>query len=321
MKKLTNIFILVLVVALIFGGLTGCQKEDQAEGTAAEKEEGSEAKAEKKKIAVGAKNFTEQYVVGNMMSMLLEKNGFSVKEQFGTGSKITRDGLTTGQTDLYAEYTGTAWAVYLGHDEPINDPVELYNKVKQEDLKNNGIVWLDRWALNNTYALAIKKDKVSEYGETIQELGQYVNDNPKALKFGIDQEFYERPDGFFKMVEHYRFDVPKEQVKTMDIGLSYEALDRGQVDVAMVFSTDGLIKKFDLNVLEDNKRFFPVYNLAVTVREESLKKYPEIEEIMRPLAELLDDETMQDLNYQVDAEGLPAKMVAEKFLEEQGLIK
>ncbi len=311
MKKDTITLIVIIVIALLLAGVSSCKKEEAAEG----------APAEEKAVTVGAKNFTEQYIAGNMVSLLLQENGFKVKEQFGTGSKITRDGLTTGQTDLYPEYTGTAWTVYLQHEEQVNDPVELYNKVKAEDLAENGIVWLDRWLLNDTYALAIKKEMADEYGTSISELGEVVNADPKQLKFGIDQEFYERPDGFFKMAEYYSFDVPTGQVKTMDVGLSYEALNRDQVDVAMVFSTDGLIRKFDLLVLEDDKQFFPVYNIAVTVRKEVLEKYPEIEEIMKPLATLLDDVTMQNLNYRVDAEGLPAEVVAKEFLKENGLIE
>ena len=311
MKKDTISLIAIIAIALLLTGVSGCKKEEKAEA----------ASDEEKSVSVGAKNFTEQYIAGNMVSLLLQENGFKVKEQFGTGSKITRDGLTTGQTDLYPEYTGTAWTVYLQHDEQVNDPVELYNKVKKEDLEENNIVWLDRWRLNDTYALAIKKEMADEYGTSISELGEVVNADSKRLKFGIDQEFYERPDGFFKMAEYYGFDVPTGQVKTMDVGLSYEALNRDQVDVAMVFSTDGLIRKFDLLVLEDDKQFFPVYNIAVTIRKDVLEKYPEIEEIMKPLATLLDDVTMQNLNYRVDAEGLPAEVVAREFLKENGLIE
>lgn len=276
-------------------------------------------KQEEKTITVGAKNFTEQYVSGNLIALLLEDNGFKVNKQFGTGSVITREGLMTGQTDIYPEYTGSAWGVYMKHEEVVNDPVELYNKVKAEDAEN-GIVWLDRWPLNDTYALAIRKDSISEIGTTISSLGEYITANPESILVGLDSEFYERPDGFFGMAAVYDFDLEKKYVKTMDLGLGYEALDRGQVNVAMVFSTDGLLKKFDLQVLEDDKNFFPVYNIAVTVREEVLEMYPEIEEILKPLA-VMDDVTMQNLNYQVDAEGLPAEVVAKKYLEAQGLLK
>jgi len=272
-----------------------------------------------KEITVGAKNFTEQYVLGNIMSILLENSGFEVSEKFGTGSAITREGLTSGQTDLYAEYTGTASLVYLEHEEVITDPVELYNKVKTEDLEKNGIVWLDRSGINNTYAIALTKEQVAEIGTTLSDLAKYVNQHHDLI-WGIDHEFAERVDGLPGLAEHYGMDVNEENIKTMDAGLTYEALDRGQTDITMVFATDGKIKKYGLQVLKDDQQFFPVYNICVNVREEVLNKYPEIREILKPISEL-DDETMTELNYQVDATGLPAKLVAETFLREKGYIE
>ncbi|MCG2790214.1 MAG: glycine/betaine ABC transporter substrate-binding protein [Actinomycetia bacterium] len=273
----------------------------------------------KKEITVGAKNFTEQYVLGNIMSILLENSGFEVTEKFGTGSAITREGLTSGQTDLYAEYTGTASLVYLKHEEVITDPVELYNKVKTEDLEKNGIVWLDRSNINNTYAIALTKEQVAEIGTTLSDLAKYVNQHHDLI-WGIDHEFAERVDGLPGLAEHYGMDINEENIKTMDPGLTYEALDRGQTDITMVFATDGKIKKYGLQVLKDDQQFFPVYNICVNVREEVLNKYPEIREILKPISEL-DDVTMTELNYQVDATGLPAKLVAKNFLREKGYIK
>jgi len=273
----------------------------------------------KKEITVGAKNFTEQYVLGNIMSILLENSGFEVTEKFGTGSAITREGLTSGQTDLYAEYTGTASLVYLKHEEVITDPVELYNKVKTEDLEKNGIVWLDRSNINNTYAIALTKEQVAEIGTTLSDLAKYVNQHHDLI-WGIDHEFAERVDGLPGLAEHYGMDINEENIKTMDAGLTYEALDRGQTDITMVFATDGKIKKYGLQVLKDDQQFFPVYNICVNVREEVLNKYPEIREILKPISEL-DDVTMTELNYQVDATGLPAKLVAKNFLREKGYIK
>lgn len=275
--------------------------------------------AQEKRITVGAKNFTEQYILGNMLSILLEENGFNVKEQFGTGSAITREGLVSGQTDLYAEYTGTASLVYLKHEEVITDPVKLYNKVKTEDLEKNGIVWLDRSGINNTYAIALTKEQVAEIGSTLSDLAKYVNQDHDLI-WGIDHEFAERVDGLPGLAEHYGMNISKENIKTMDPGLTYEALDRGQTDITMVFATDGKIKKYGLQVLKDDQQFFPVYNICVNVREEVLNKYPEIREILKPISEL-DDETMTELNYQVDATGLPAKLVAKNFLREKGYIE
>jgi len=242
--------------------------------------------AETKKIVLGAKDFTEQYVLGNLMSLLLQENGFKVEEKFGTASAITRAGLTSGQIDLMPDYTGTAWAAYFKHTEKISDPIELFKMVKKEDLEKNNMVWLGRTSFNNTYALAIKKEMVT---------------------------FYEREDGIFGMAETYGMNILRKNVKTMDTGLTYEAIDRDQVDVAMVFGTDAKLIKFDLLVLEDDKHFFPIYNVSIVIRKDILDKYPEIEEILLPITQLIDTETMINLNYGVDGEGKPARMVAEEF--------
>ena len=272
-----------------------------------------------KTITVGAKDFTEQYVLGSMISVLLSENGFNVTEQFGTGSTITREGLETAQTDLYAEYTGTAWAVYLNRaDEVISDPELLYDMVKAEDAAN-GIVWLAPAPMNNTFALAVRADDVAAYGDSLTSLAAYNNAHPGEIIFGINHEFYERADGFWAMADAYGMKVEESQVRNMDAGLSFEAIDRGQIDVAMVFATDGKLPKFNLKVLTDPQNFFPIYNMAVCVRQEILDQYPEIEEILAPLSEF-DDESMQLLNYKVDAEEIPAEKVARDYLEAEGLI-
>lgn len=274
-----------------------------------------------KKITVGAKNFTEQYVVGSMLALLLEDKGFDVTERMGTGSSVTRSALETGQIDLYPEYTGTAWQVYLKHDTNIYDPQELYEKVRDEDLEKNKIVWLEPAPLNNTYAMAVRREDAAKMGSTLSDLAAWNNANPEEITFGIAQEFYERPDGFFKMAEVYGMEVPKKQVKLMDLGLTFEAIGKGQVDVAMCFATDGKIPKFDLVVLQDDQQFFPVYNLSFSVRQEVLEEYPELKGILEPLAEELTDSVMQQLNYEVDVEGKPEDMVAREFLKERGFIQ
>lgn len=271
------------------------------------------------RLNVGAKNFTEQYIVSSMISHLLEDAGFRVTENFGMSSFVARSALETGQIDLYADYTGTAWPTYLGHEKMIRDPHELYEAVKAEDLEN-GIVWLDMANFNNTYALAVRRDFAAEHGlTTLEDLAELTHENQDLL-FGIVYEFLERDDGFWPMSEAYGFAVEKRQVKTMEIGLTYEALDKNQIDVAMVFSTDGKLEKYNLLVLEDTKSFFPSYNLAVTVRKEILDNNPEIEEILRPISVYLTEPIMIRLNYLVDAGGFEPDEVAEKFLKGLGLI-
>ncbi len=278
--------------------------------------------AETKKIVVGAKDFTEQYVLGNLISLLLQENGFKVEEKFGTAAAITRAGLISGQIDLMPDYTGTASAVYFKYPEKINDPVKLYEMVKKDDLEQNNMVWLGRTSFNNTYALAIKKDMINTMGTSISSLSEYVNKDPQKVLIAVNHTFYEREkDGIFAMAEAYGMNILRKNVKAMDTGLTYDAIDRDQVDVAMVFGTDAKLRKFDLLVLEDDKNFFPIYNISIVVNKDILDKYPGIEKILLPITQLIDTDTMINLNYEVDGKGKPARMVAEEFLKEKGLIK
>ena len=274
-----------------------------------------------KVITVGSKSFTEQYIIGNIITMLLEEQGFRVQERFGVGSMIARQGLLTRQLDMYAEYTGTAWTLFHHHEEKVTDPHKLYRLVKQEDLEKHGLVWLQMTGVNNTYALAIPSNATQKYGTTLSSLARYVNTHDEDVVFGIAHEFYHRPDGFKKMLAHYNMNIDEANIKTMDIGLSFESISRGQIDVAMVYATDGKLKKYNLKVLADDKKFFPIYTLCVVTTREAIEKYPEIPQILNPVATILDNETMQILNYQVDALGKPSRLVAEEFLKAKGLLK
>jgi len=272
-------------------------------------------------LTVGAKNFTEQYVLGNLASLLLEENGFNVVERFGLSSFVARQGLTTGQIDLYADYTGTAWVTYLEQEELITDPDELLEKVRELDAEN-GVVWLDRINANNTYALAIRQEDYEKYGfETLSDLAAYWNDHPNEFRVGVDYEFYERPDGFFAFADHYGLDIPDSQVSTMQIGLTYEAIANNKIDIAMVFATDPKILRFNLHVLEDDQNFFPYYHISYAVRKDVLDEYPEIEEILRPLTLYLNQDILIRLNYRVDVDGVEPEVVARDYLEGLGLIE
>ena len=295
--------VLLLVFCLALGGL-------------------SASGAETKKIVVGAKDFTEQYVLGSMMTLLLEEHGFQVEEKFGMASAIARVGHLSGQIDILPDYTGTAGGTYFKYPEKINDPVKLFEMVKKDDLEQNNMVWMGRTSFNNTYALAIKKDMVDAMGTTFSSLAEYINKNPEKVLIAVNPTFYEREtDGVFAMAEFYGMNLLRKNVIPMDTGLTYNALDRDQVNLAMVFSTDGKLRKFDLAILEDDRYFFPIYNISVVARKEVLDKYPEIEEILLPITQLIDTETMINLNYEVDGMGKPARMVAEEFLKEKELIK
>ena len=306
---------LLALAILLFAGAAMVFANGQAQGSASSsKTVGT--------VSVGAKNFTEQYVMGQLISQLLEAHGFKVNQDFGMSSSVVRSALKTGQIDMYAEYTGTAWVVYMKHKKVIHNPQQLYDAVKKQDLKDNNIVWLPMMPVNDTYALAVTQKFAQENNlKTLSDLAALVNKEPNKVRFAVDPEFYKRSDGFFAMAKAYGMNVPKNQVTTMQIGLTYQAISKGDVNVAMVFSTDGNLKKYHLQVLKDNKEFFPPYYLAVTVRESVLKKYPQIKTILDPLTKKLTQADMIDMNYAVDAQKKEPANVAKAFLVKAGLIK
>ncbi|TMW70425.1 ABC transporter substrate-binding protein [Alteribacter natronophilus] len=280
----------------------------------------SAAEDSKGLINVGGKNFTEQFVLAKITSIYLEENGYEVEESTNMGSEVVRDALVNDQIDLYWEYTGTALVNYLG-EEPLAEEEEAYDIVKEMDLEENGIVWLDMADLNNTYTLMMREDDAEEKGiGSVSDLADYVNDNPGELNFASDAEFATRSDGLPGAEEAYGFSFGSDNVNRMDAGLTYQALRDGDVSVAMGFSTDSRIVNFDLVNLEDDQSFFPAYNAAISVRDEVLDEHPELEELLAPLAEVIDTETMTELNYEVDVEQRNETEVAREFLEENELI-
>ncbi|MCB1170159.1 MAG: hypothetical protein KDK25_07490 [Leptospiraceae bacterium] len=271
-------------------------------------------------IVIGSKPFTESIIMSTMASLLLQQEGYTISERFGVGSMIARQALLANQIDLYPEYTGTAYTLYLDHSSAkVLSGDKLYNLVRKQDAAND-IIWLDRSQVNNTYALALRKEDAARIGNTLSDLVRYNRNHPGELTFGVDHEFYERPDGFKAMARVYGLELEPDQVRTMEIGLSFESISRKQIDVAMIYSTDGKLKKYNLSVLEDDRNFFPVYNACYNVHRSVLEKHPDIPGILAPVATILDNQSMQELNYQVDGKARPAFLVAREFLEKKGLL-
>ncbi|MDH2421740.1 glycine betaine ABC transporter substrate-binding protein [Cobetia amphilecti] len=273
--------------------------------------------AQADEIVVGGKNFTEQQILASMTGQYLEGLGYEVEERSGMGSAVLRQAQENGQIDLYWEYTGTSLINYNDVSERLS-PEDTYARVKELDAEK-GLVWLEPSAANNTYALAMREADAQERGiASLSDLAQAVNDD-KGLSFALNAEFYARDDGWRPLQKAYDFRVGRADVKRMDSGLVYQALRDGQVDVGLVFATDGRIPAFDFTVLEDDKGYFPAYALTPVVREESLKANPELESQMNALSAELNDDTMASLNAQVDVEKKSIEQVAEDFLKEHGL--
>ncbi|WP_286222098.1 glycine betaine ABC transporter substrate-binding protein [Marinobacter apostichopi] len=269
-------------------------------------------------IVVGGKNFTEQQILASMTAQYLEALEYDVEKKSGMGSAVLRQAQENGQIDLYWEYTGTSLINYNDITEELG-PEATYKRVKELD-KEKGLVWLEPSNANNTYAFAMRAKDAKERGiETLSDLAQAVNDG-KELSFASNAEFYAREDGLRPLQQAYDFRFGRENIKRMDSGLVYNALRDGQVEVGLVFATDGRIKAFDFVVLEDNKQYFPAYALTPVVREETLEKHEKLDEQMNALSSLLDDQTMATLNARVDVDRQTIEKVARNFLKEHNLI-
>jgi osmoprotectant transport system substrate-binding protein len=276
------------------------------------------ASASAQTIVVGGKNFTEQQIMAEMTNQLLQAKGFKTDKRAGLGSAPLRQAQEAGQVDVYWEYTGTSLITYNKVADKL-DAAATYAKVKELD-GAKGLVWLNPSKANNTYALAMRKADAQAKGiKSLSDLAAKVKGG-EALKLASNAEFYARPDGLAPLQQTYGFDFGRENVVRMDTGLVYQALKDKQVDVGLVFATDGRIPAFDFVVLADDKGFFPSYALTPVVRKETLDKNPKLAEILNGLSAKLDDATMAKLNASVDVDKKTVEEVATGFLKSQTLI-
>jgi osmoprotectant transport system substrate-binding protein len=291
-SKLGLLFILVTTVLL-----TGCGGE------------------KKEVIKIGHKNFTEQRIIGEMMAVLIEENTdykTEVKELGGT--MLVNSGLESGDLDISAEYTGTGY-IYLLKESGLKDPEKIYQYVKEEFAKQ-GVTWLSPLGFNNTYAFAVKPELAKKYNlKKISDLPGVA----EKLKVGEQADFFSREDGMPGITKTYGFKF-KEEIN-MDTGLKYIAVNQGDIDVAVVYTTDGMLKKYNLTVLEDDKNFFPPYDAVPRMKTEFADSHPEIVKELEKLGRVFTNENFQNYNYQVDVLELPIKKVAKDALKEKGLIQ
>lgn len=271
-------------------------------------------------LTIGSKEFTEQVIVGQMAIAALEAAGASVSDQTGlSGTEVVRRALETGEIDMYWEYTGTGWITILGHTEQLEGPEAYYEEVRAED-EGNGIVWLEPSEVNNTYAFFFNP-AVNDLGiATISDLAELAQSDPDQVTLCAATEFITRDDGLPGVTEAYGFEF--SSVAELDLSLAINAAVEGQeCTIGEIFQTDPLIVSEGLTLLEDDQSFFPVYNLAATLRQDVYEANSDAyDELFGAITELLDNETMQELNGQVDIEGADPAEVAREFLVEQGII-
>lgn len=268
-------------------------------------------------IKVGSKDFTEQFILGEMYALVLENSGFEVERKLNLGgTPVAQAGLQSGQIDLYPEYTGTGLLTVLKLPGNSNQQ-QVYKTVADAYKEKFNLVWLEPAPMNNTQALAMTQEDAKKY--KIRTISDMVA-NANELTIIGTPEFEVREDGLPGLKKVYGNFEFKKYIPA-DAGLRYQALLNNQADVAEAFGTDGELSAFNLVVLEDDKNLFPPYQVAPVVRQEALDANPGIRDALNALAPKLTNETMQRLNYEVSGKQREPAEVAKEFLTQKGLLK
>lgn len=267
-------------------------------------------------IRVGSKDFTEQFILGHMYALVLEEAGYSVERRLNLGgTPVAHEALLSNQIDLYPEYTGTGLLTVLD-EEVSSDPQAVFNTVKSQYEERFNLTWLEPAPMNNTQALAMRRDRAEELGiRTISDMVARAGD----LVMVGPPEFEERQDGLPGIKAVYG-DFELKDFLAVDPGLRYQALTSGEADVVVAFGTDGEIAAFDLVLLEDDRGMFPPYQVAPVVRMDVLDANPGLAEPLNELSAKLTNEVMQRLNYEVSGNRREPEEVAREFLQQEGLI-
>lgn len=295
LKRTLSIILIISLATLVFAG---CKKDETI-------------------IKIGHKNYSEQRILGQIMSVLIESElGYKTTvTEFG-GTSLVFEALKSGDMDMYAEYTGTAYGAILG-ESTLKDPKEVYDYVKEVYANEYNINWLDPLGFNNTYTFAVVPEIAEKYQlKNFSDLSKVANE----LRFVSTTEFLVREDGLPGVQQVYGGFEFKEE-RSMDPGLRYAAIKEGQADVMDAFSTDGKLIEYDLVVLEDDLSFFPPYYVAPVLNGDFAKNHADVATLLNKLSGVVNESEMQQLNYQVDEKGINEREVAETFLREKGLIK
>lgn len=268
-------------------------------------------------IKVGSKDFTEQFILGEMYALMLEDKGFKVERKLNLGgTPVAQAGLQSGQIDLYPEYTGTGLLTVLKLPANSNQK-QVFNTVAKGYQEKFKLIWLDPAPMNNSQALAMTQEGAKKYG--IKTVSDMAAKAPQLVMIG-PPEFEAREDGLPGLKKAYG-SFRLKAYKGADPGLRYQALKDNQADVVVAFGTDGELNAFNLVVLEDDKKLFPPYQVAPVVRQEALEKNPKIRDTLNTLAPKLTNEAMQRLNYEVSGKKREPAEVAKDFLTNAGIIK
>ena len=270
-----------------------------------------------KTINIATKPMTEGYILGQMLTELIEQDTdlkVNITNGVGGGTSNIHPAIVKGEFDLYPEYTGTSWEAVLKKEDSYDE--SKFDELQKEYKEKYNLEYVNLYGFNNTYGLAVNKDIAEKYNlKTYSDLAKVSNN----LIFGAEYDFFEREDGYKELQKVYNIDFKKKI--DMDIGLKYQAMKDKKIDVMVIFTTDGQLAVSDVVVLEDDKKMYPSYRAGTVVRSEILSKYPELKPVLEKLNNILDDKTMADLNYQVESKGKKPEDVAREYLQEKGLLE
>ena len=279
-------------------------------------------------IVVASKLDTEAVLLGTVIRLVLEANGFETEDRtsFGT-TDVIRQAIISGEIDIYPEYTGNGAFFYPGQapDSVWKDPQGGYDTIKRLDADNNDLVWLQQGHANNTWAIAVREDLARAEGlATMDDMGAYIR-NGGYYKLAACEEFVTRPDVLPAFQDAYNFTLVDDQLITFagcetsrTEQAAYQETDG--VNAAMAFGTDAQISAFGLRVMVDNKNVQPIYEPAPLIRRDTLEQHPEIADILNPVFDSFDLETLQRLNGAIAVDGLQTETVARDWLSQNGFL-
>lgn len=270
------------------------------------------------KVKIGSKDFTEELLLGEMYALILEENGIPVERRLNlAGTQVAQAALLNGEIDMYPEYTGTGYLFILGIEDKVESPAQVFARTAADYKSQWNLVWLDPAPMNNTNAIAVTQAAVTTYNlKTLSDLAVAAPN----IRFAGIPDFEQRPDGLAGLKQLYGgFEF--KSLTVFDPGLKYKAVQDGQADAVIAFSTDGQISAYNLVLMEDDKGLWPPYQVAPVVRNDILWTYPKIKDALNKLAPFLTNDALSALNWQVDGDKQEYTAVAKAFLKEKGLVK
>lgn len=295
-----NIFIIIICAVLL---LSSCSKKAE----------------EAELVKIATKPMTEGYILGEMLSLLAEDAGYrtEITKGVGGGTSNIQPAILRGDFDMYPEYTSSGWVLVLGHKAKELADDEMFAELKSEYEEQFSLTWLGLYGFNNTYTVAVRGEVAREYG--------LVNTSDLAavagnLVFGGNPDYLERADGFPALAETYGLEFAR--IADIDIGLKYQALASGDIDVTNAYTTDAQLANpaTDAVALNDDLNLQVNYFASTVVRQDTLQRCPGLEEALMKLDGLISNDEMSQMNYQVEVEGKDEREVAKAFLESKGVL-